>query len=175
MRKTILTTAFITAIFSLCIGQTEEITTKAGKKVILKSDGTWKYAEEENSSYGKNNSESSPSTENPVVHFEIGCKDLSKVSQFYSETFGWTPTPIPMAALLNTNSNNGIQGHITSLGHEPYNYVTFYIQVSDISAALKRIEEKQGKKIIGPVPLPDKRQFAWFSDPEGNMVGLITK
>ena len=112
---------------------------------------------------------------NPVVHFEIGCKDLVKTTAFYSSLFGWTPTAIPMASMLATNSPEGIQGHITSLGHEPNNYVTFYIQVDDINDSLAKIEAAGGKKIVGPVTLPDKRQFAWFSDPEGNMVALITK
>jgi predicted enzyme related to lactoylglutathione lyase len=112
---------------------------------------------------------------NPVVHFEIGCKDLAKTTAFYTGLFGWSPTGIPMASLLATNSPEGIQGHITSLGHEPNNYVTFYIQVDDINDSLKKIEAAGGKKLVGPVTLPDKRQFAWFSDPEGNMVALITK
>ena len=115
------------------------------------------------------------STGNPVVHFELGCRDLAKTTAFYSGLFGWTPTSIPMASLLNTNSSEGVQGHITSLGHEPNNYVTFYVQVEDIKVSLEKIVAAGGKKIIGPIPLPDNKQFAWFSDPEGNMVGLITK
>ena len=116
-----------------------------------------------------------PSTGNPVVHFELGCKDLAKTTAFYSGLFGWTPTTVPMASLLNTNSPEGIQGHITSLGHEPHNYVTFYIQVTDIDDSLRQIAAAGGKTMVGPVTLPDKKQFAWFSDPEGNMLGLITK
>jgi predicted enzyme related to lactoylglutathione lyase len=112
---------------------------------------------------------------NPVVHFEIGCKDLARTTAFYTELFGWAPTSIPMASLLNTNSPEGIQGHITALGHEPHHYVTFYIQVDDILASLTEIENAGGKKLVGPVTLPDSKQFAWFTDPEGNMVGLVTK
>jgi predicted enzyme related to lactoylglutathione lyase len=111
----------------------------------------------------------------PVVHFEVGCKDLEKTTAFYTGLFGWEQTPIPSASLLNTTSSEGIQGHITSLGHEPHQYVTFYIQVDDINAMLKKITEAGGTKIIGPIPLPDKTQFAWFKDPEGNMVALTTK
>ena len=114
-------------------------------------------------------------TGNPVVHFEVGCKDLEKTTAFYTGLFGWAPTPIPMASLLNTHSPEGIQGHITALGHEPHHYVTFYIQVDDIVDSLDRIEKAGGKKLIGPVPLPDNRQFAWFTDPEGNMIGLVTR
>ena len=114
-------------------------------------------------------------TGNPVVHFEIGCKDLGKTTAFYTELFGWAPVSVPMASLLNTNSTEGIQGHITSLGHEPHNYTIFYIQVDDINDSLSKIESAGGKKLVGPVTLPDKKQFAWFKDPEGNTMGLITK
>ena len=111
----------------------------------------------------------------PIVHFEVGCKDLARTTEFYTSLFGWTPTPTPYASLLDTNTKEGIQGHITAMGHEPHNYVTFYIQVDDIKEHLTKIETAGGKKIIGPVPLPDGKQFAWFKDPEGNMLGLITK
>jgi hypothetical protein len=111
----------------------------------------------------------------PVVHFELGCKDLEKTTAFYTNLFGWGKTSVPYASMLNTNSKEGIQGQITSLGHEPHQYVTFYVQVEDIDATLKKIEEAGGKKIVGPIPLPNKTQFAWFKDPEGNMVALVTR
>jgi hypothetical protein len=78
-----------------------------------------------------------------------------------------------MATLLTTNAAEGIQGHITALGHEPHQYVTFYIQVDNIVECLERIVKTGGRKLVGPVPLPPNRQFAWFADPEGNMVGLV--
>ncbi|MDO6432867.1 hypothetical protein Q4E93_19825 [Flavitalea sp. BT771] len=46
-----------------------------------------------------------PPIGNPVIHFEVGCKDLAKTTAFYTGLFGWSPTPIPMASLLNTNSS----------------------------------------------------------------------
>ncbi|WP_411162130.1 VOC family protein [Flavitalea sp. BT771] len=61
------------------------------------------------------------------------------------------------------------------MGHEAHNYVTFYIRVDDINDSLEKIAAAGGRKLVGPVTLPDNRKFAWFSDPEGNMVGLITK
>lgn len=112
---------------------------------------------------------------NPVVHFEIGCKDLEGTTTFYTRLFGWAATSVPFAALLNTNSDKGVQGHITALGHEPHQYITFYIEVDEIPPVLEKIEAAGGKKILGPFPLPDGKQFAWFSDPGGNTVGLVTK
>jgi predicted enzyme related to lactoylglutathione lyase len=115
-----------------------------------------------------------PPKGSPVIHFEIGCRDLAKTKEFYTDLFGWDASNIGPAENFNTNSKEGIQGHLTALGHEPNNYVTVYIQVDDIKGTLSRIEAAGGKKVIGPFPLPDKRQFAWFTDPEGNMIGLLT-
>lgn len=111
----------------------------------------------------------------PVIHFEIGCKDITKTTEFYTSLFGWTPTNAGIASYINTNSTEGIQGHITSLGHEPYNYVTVYIQVDDIEEHLQKIQSAGGQKIIGPIKLPNGQQFAWFKDLDGNLVGLLTK
>ena len=112
---------------------------------------------------------------NPVVHFEIGCKDLEGTTAFYTGIFNWAATTMPMASLLDTQSTKGATGHITALGHEPHQYVLFYIEVEDINEKLAQIEGAGGKKVIGPVPLPDGKKFAWFRDPGGNTVGLITK
>jgi predicted enzyme related to lactoylglutathione lyase len=40
---------------------------------------------------------------------------------------------------------------------------------------LTRIEAAGGKKLMAPQPLPDGKRFAWFNDPGGNIVALITK
>ena len=70
----------------------------------------------------------------PVIHFEIGCRDISKTSSFFSSLFGWETQAMGPAAMINTGSGTGIQGHISSLGHEPHNYTTFYVQVDDVRA-----------------------------------------
>jgi uncharacterized protein len=123
----------------------------------------------------KSIAERQPRPPSPVIHFEIGCKDIAKTTAFYTSLFGWTPTSTTMASYINTNSTEGIQGHIASLGHEPFNYVTIYIQVEDIADQLQKIQAAGGQKIVGPIKLPTGQQFAWFKDLDGNLVGLLTK
>ena len=106
----------------------------------------------------------------PVVHFEIGCKDKEKTSAFYSAAFGWTIDAGPMG-MIQTGSAEGIQGHIASFGHEPHQFTHFYVQVEDVAAALKQIEGLGGKTVVPPVEIPSGT-FAWFADVEGNTVGL---
>jgi predicted enzyme related to lactoylglutathione lyase len=74
----------------------------------------------------------------PVVHFEIGCRDSAKTQKFYASLFDWKFVQSGPAAMIAPNPP-GIGGHITSLGHEPHNYVTFYVQVDDLQAYLDRL------------------------------------
>jgi predicted enzyme related to lactoylglutathione lyase len=106
------------------------------------------------------------------MHFEIGCKAKDATTQFYREAFGWKTEAYGDAAMVNTGSETGIQGHINSLGHEPHQYVTFYIQVDDIEASLTKIEGLGGKIVVPATEVPNMGHFAWFSDPEGNVLGL---
>lgn len=108
----------------------------------------------------------------PVVHFEIGCRDKASTAKFYEQLFDWTTQDMGPAAMIATGSEQGIPGHITSLGHEPHNYTIFYVEVDDVEAALKKAESLGGKMVIPPVPIPTGR-FAWMADPEGNTVGLF--
>jgi predicted enzyme related to lactoylglutathione lyase len=106
----------------------------------------------------------------PVVHFEIGCQDQGKTSKFFADLFGWSIEPSGPAAMINTGGG-GINGHITALGHEPHHYITFYVQVEDVSAYLAKAESLGGKTMVPPVEIPTGT-FAWFADLDGNVVGL---
>ena len=108
---------------------------------------------------------------NPVVHFEIGCRDTAQASQFYSSLFGWNASPMGPAVMIDTGSKEGIPGHFTALGHEPHHYTTFYVQVDDIDAYLAKAESLGGKMVVPKVTIP-MGSFAWMSDPDGNTVGL---
>ena len=107
---------------------------------------------------------------NQICHFEIGCRDRQKAAEFYSKMFDWKIQEDPTTTRLRTGGDIG--GHINSLGHEPHNYTLFYIMVEDVKTALEKAESLGGKKIVGPVPLPGGGTFGWFSDPEGNTIGV---
>lgn len=107
----------------------------------------------------------------PVVHFEIGSKDHAKLCGFYSKLFGWGIEP-KQPFIMPEQKENAIGGHINCLGHEPHNYVTVYVQVDDLAASLKKAEELGGKVIVPPQEVPTMGHFAWFKDPEGNVLGM---
>jgi uncharacterized protein len=108
----------------------------------------------------------------PVVHFEIGCRNQAKTGEFFSKLFDWDVQAAGPAYNINTGSAQGINGHITALGHEPQNYTMFYVEVEDVKASLAKATELGGKKLVGPINIPTGT-FAWFSDLDGNMIGLM--
>jgi predicted enzyme related to lactoylglutathione lyase len=109
---------------------------------------------------------------NPVVHFEIGCRDTAQAAQFYTSLFGWSSSPMGPARMIDTGSPQGIQGHFSALGHEPHRYTIFYVDVDDIDAYLAKAESLGGKTLVPKVVIPNYGSFAWLTDPDGNTVGL---
>lgn len=115
----------------------------------------------------------------PVVHFEIGCQNLEKTRAFYSGLLGWEYAPgAPNMAMVGNlgpmaaTKTEGIGGHLTALGHPPHQYVTIYAQVDDIEATLAKAAKLGGSTLIPKVEVPNIGWFAWFKDPEGNVLGL---
>ncbi len=104
----------------------------------------------------------------PVVHFEIGCRDLKAAKDFYQKMFDW---PINDQFQI---AEAGLEGHLSSLGHEPFHYTTFYVQVDDVAQGIARAESLGGKKVVGPISIPTGT-FAWIMDPQENMIGLWKK
>jgi predicted enzyme related to lactoylglutathione lyase len=107
----------------------------------------------------------------PVVHFEIGCRDKAKTEKFFADLFGWTMSSAGPASMIDTGGGGGIHGHISALGHEPHHYVTVYVQVDDLRAYLARAEALGGRTLVPPVDIP-AGSFAWLADPDGNTIGL---
>ena len=108
----------------------------------------------------------------PVVHFEIGCRDRAKTEKFFTDLFGWHIPPNDPAGAIDTGSTQGIAGHITSLGHEPQHYTIFYVEVDDVQAYLDKAVALGGKTLVPPIKIPTGT-FAWLSDLDGNTIGLF--
>ncbi|MDQ6779093.1 MAG: hypothetical protein M3071_23365 [Actinomycetota bacterium] len=51
--------------------------------------------------------------------------------------------------------------------------MTFYVEVDDPAAYLKKAEELGGQTIMEPSEIPEfGLTFAFFADPEGHVIGL---
>jgi len=116
----------------------------------------------------------------PVVHFEIMGKDGEKLRSYYSELFGWEiDADNPMNyGIVQRDGNTGADGVGIGggVGAAPEGYdghVTFYIEVPDVEAALAQAESLGGKRMMGPMKVPDGPEIGHFNDPEGHLVGVV--
>ena len=108
----------------------------------------------------------------PVVHFEIGTRNSEQSKSFYAALFGWGIESHGASHMISTGSPEGIQGNIAAPEQEPKSYVTFYVQVPDIEAALGKVIALGGTVLVPATEVPDMGQFAWFADLDGNAIGL---
>lgn len=122
----------------------------------------------------------------PVIHFEIITKDADALSAFYQEAFDWTmdasayPGGAGMPKYIVARptgeempSGYGINGGIGGAMEGYGGHVTFYIRVDDVEAALKKVESLGATRRMGPEQVPGGPSIGLFTDPQGNVIGLV--
>ena len=108
----------------------------------------------------------------PVTHFEIHGKDGAALQKFYGELFDWhvdSNNPMNYGMVDTHGGDRGINGGITS-DEQPF--VTFYVEVDDLQAALDKAEQLGATTVMPPMDVPGGPTLAQFRDPEGNLIGL---
>jgi hypothetical protein len=110
---------------------------------------------------------------NPVVHWEIGGRDTAALREFYGKAFGWMMTDAGPDYTLVAPADGGLGGGIMRAREGVPPYVTIYVQVDDLDAALGEIGTLGGRTLVPPTTIDDDASFALFADPEGNVVGLL--
>src|SRR5262249_51391878 len=109
-----------------------------------------------------------------VVHFEVMGKDGKKLQAFYGKLFGWRiDSNNPMSYGMVDAEQAGIGGGIASAMGGGAGHLTFYVEVDDLDAALKKVESLGGKATMQPAQVPGGPEIALFTDPEGHLVGLV--
>ena len=113
----------------------------------------------------------------PVCYIEIPAPDLKKAETFYSSVFGWDVRSSDLSGQPYSSwSTSKEQGG----GFDPNlsvkdGGVLFYLEVDDIPAALKTIEDCKGAVIQKKMNLGEHGFIATFKDPNGNRVGLWSR
>ena len=107
-----------------------------------------------------------------VTHFEVHGRDGKRLQEFYGSLFGWqVDANNPMQYGLVSAEQSGIGGGIAQSPAAPM--VTFYVEVPDLSAALRKAERLGGKTLMEPHAVPGGPEIAMFADPDGNQIGLL--
>lgn len=122
---------------------------------------------------------------NPVVHFEMPADDNKRVSEFYSNVFGWkmnemgpemgnyvvaqTDETDEQGMLKKTNRINGgfyKRGEAGTTSH-------VVIAVEDLDKQMEAVKSAGGKIEGAPMDIPTIGRFVMFLDTEGNRVGML--
>lgn len=117
-----------------------------------------------------------------IVHFEIPADDVGRAQKFYSEIFSWKMNSMPemgytIVHTAETDERNMIQepGKINGgmlKRQAPVTNPTLIIDVQSIDETVKKIEDAGGKIIREKLPVGDMGFVAYFTDSEGNTLGL---
>jgi uncharacterized protein len=113
----------------------------------------------------------------PVVHFEIMGGEAGQLETFYRELFGWkinSDNPMKYGLVETNGGVGGINGGVGP-ENDGGKRVSIYAQVVDLQATLDRAVELGGKVILPPTEVPGGPKLAMFSDPAGNVTGLLLK
>lgn len=111
---------------------------------------------------------------NPVVHFEVVSKDGKAIQEFYSKLFDWKlDTNNPDDYGMVDHEDQGIPGGIGGTQGPENGHATFYVQVKNLQEALDKAESLGGKTVMPPLEIPEMVKMAQFSDPDGNLIGLV--
>ena len=118
-----------------------------------------------------------------VVHFEVPYDDAARACAFYEAVFGWSIQAAPELQyhLVQTGPIDGTTGMPSESGYigggmferqEPVGVPVITIEVDDMAAALASVAAHGGAAVGDPQPVGDMGIAAYFTDSEGNLMGL---
>ena len=117
-----------------------------------------------------------------VVHFEIPADDVARAKEFYSSIFGWQLQDMPEMdyTIVQTTAvgenqmptaPGAINGGLMRRSQDTPSPV-LTIDVESVDQALEQVEAAGGKVVRPRTEIPGMGAFAYFTDPEGNTLGL---
>jgi hypothetical protein len=118
-----------------------------------------------------------------VVHFEIPADDEDRARAFYASVFDWElqpmlelsytivrTAPVDEQTQLPTEPGAINGGMMKRTADTPAPVLT--VGVDSIDEALKKIEAEGGNTVRPRTEIPGMGAYAYFKDPDGNVLGL---
>ena len=111
-----------------------------------------------------------------VSHWQMITKDPDVTARFYESLFGWrfSANNAMGYRMVSTNAHKGIDGGIWPAPPEAPETVQLYVEVEDLDASLRRIEDLGGRILMQKQNLPDGDAMALAMDPLGRAFGLMS-
>lgn len=125
---------------------------------------------------------------NSVVHFEMPAKDKKRVSDFYTNVFGWqmqqTGPDMGNYIVAHTTETDektsrpknpgAINGGFFDYKDEPgFQTPSVVIAVDDLSASMEAVKKAGGKILGEPMDIPGIGKYVAIQDTEENRVGML--
>jgi predicted enzyme related to lactoylglutathione lyase len=117
-----------------------------------------------------------------VVHFEVPFDDGDRARSFYKGAFDWQLMEMPeMGYTIVTTGPSGdagpteagfINGGMLPRADAATGGPVLVVDVPSIEESLARIGELGGTTVVGRTPVGEMGFAAYFTDPEGNVMGL---
>jgi predicted enzyme related to lactoylglutathione lyase len=109
------------------------------------------------------------------VHFELSADQPERLSQFYSDIFGWKfqkwDGPMEYWMVL-TGDGKGIDGGLMRRQGQPPATINT-VEVPKIDETVRQIESRGGKTIAPKMAIPGIGWLAYCQDPEGTTFGVM--
>jgi predicted enzyme related to lactoylglutathione lyase len=111
-----------------------------------------------------------------IIHFEIPASDPERAATFYKKAFGWKieKWPGPMEYWMVTTGADGVPGINGGLmKNTTVKTTTNTIGVESVDAAVDKVTKAGGKLVMPKTPIPTVGYFAYLTDTEGNLFGVM--
>lgn len=111
-----------------------------------------------------------------VVHFEIPASDPERASTFYKKVFGWKieKWPGPTEYWMVTTGAEGTPGINGGLmKNTDVKTTTNTIGVDSVDDSIAAITKVGGKLVMPKTAIPTVGYFAYLTDTEGNLFGVM--
>lgn len=113
---------------------------------------------------------------NRVVHFEIPSDNPEKAIEFFKEVFGWGFQKFGdfdyWLVMTGDEKSPGINGGLMKK-NDPKQPVTNSISVQNLDEMVKKVEKAGGKIVVPRTPIPGVGYYAYFTDLDGNIHGIM--
>ena len=111
----------------------------------------------------------------PVIHFEIIGKDAAALQKFYADLFGWDIDADNPLNYGNVAAGEGGIGGGVGPTVDGSSRTTFYVGVADLQATLDNAVRLGATTVMPPMDVPGGPSIAMFTDPDGNLLGLMKR
>ena len=108
-----------------------------------------------------------------ITHIDIPVTDLDQATAFYQTLFGWQITEAPgFEGYPMWQAPNKISGGGLAPRDDSFTQPRSYVEVDSIDDTLALAVANGAEVVMGKNPIDETSWWAFFRDPDGNVIGL---